>query len=244
MRNKALFLATTAVALIAGSGQATAGDMYVSVFGGLNWQHDSSGAQSSDFGRYSTFTDFSEEADTGFTLGATVGTHLDRWAQGLRAEVEVSYRRNDITGRWFNSVSSISSNSQTESGPLSGNTSTFAIMANVWYDIDMGWKAKPYVGGGVGWGRSHLDGAAAVTTSTGCCELDGPYSFERRESGFAWQLGAGVNYEVAPGIDLGLGYRFFRGPGFDPVFIGKNGIPINFDNDNHAVSASLTIGIN
>ena len=117
-------------------------------------------------------------------------------------------------------------------------------MANVWYDIDMGWKAKPYVGGGVGWGRSHLDGVAAVTTSSDCCDLDGPYSFERNESGFSWQLGAGFNYEVAPGVDLGLGYRFFRGPGFDPVFIGKNGIPVKFDNDNHAVSASLTIAIN
>ena len=58
-------------------------------------------------------------------------------------------------------------------------------------------------------------------------------------------LGAGVNYEVSPGVDVGIGYRFFRGPGFDPLFLGKNNqTAVEFDNDSQSVSVNLTISIN
>ncbi len=242
MRNKTLLLATTALALIASPSSAQADGLYISIFGGLNFQSDSSGSQTSS-GTPSTFTAFSEDADTGFVLGGTVGASLDKWLHGLRAEVEASYRRNDIQGAWIN-VIDFSASSSSEAGPLTANVSNFALLANVWYDVEMGWKVKPYLGGGVGWARAKLDGAAAVTTSTGCCALDGAQTFSRENSGFAWQLGAGFNYEASPGVNVGLGYRYFRGPDFDPIFIGKNNLPVGFDNDNHSVAANLTIAIN
>ena len=71
------------------------------------------------------------------------------------------------------------------------------------------------------------------------------FSFNVRESGFAWQLGAGLNYEVQDGVHLGLGYRYFRGPNVrNDIFLGKHDLPVNFDQDNHTVQVELTIHTN
>ena len=216
MRNKTLMLATTALALIASPSSAQADGLYVSVFGGLNWVADSSAA--TDGGE----TTWSTDADTGFVLGGAIGGHLEKWLTGLSVELEASYRRNDVGGVW---------STFRGTGPIDANISTFALMSNAWYEHDFGWRIRPYVGGGVGWGRAHLDGALTTT-------------FDTSNDGFAWQLGAGFNYEASPGVNVGLGYRYFRGPSFDPVFIGKNNLPVGFDNDNHSVAANLTIAIN
>jgi opacity protein-like surface antigen len=149
MRNKSIFLATTAVALLTGSGAAQAGNLYVSVFGGANFQHDQSGVHTTTNSPTLTSTNFNLNADTGFLIGGTIGTDLDKWAQGLRVEMEVAYRRNDLNGRWRNTADTLP-NVYTEQGLISGNTSSFSILANVWYDIPVGIKAVPYVGGGVG----------------------------------------------------------------------------------------------
>ncbi len=241
MRKRAVFMATTAVALVSMYSPANARDLYVSVFGGLNFQSDSSQTvQGSFFGGDAT-TAYSENADTGFVVGGAIGAHLDRWAQGLRTELEVSFRRNDIDGWW--SVSTETDSGFAE-GLLGANTSTFAIMANVWYEFDIGSKARPYVGGGAGWARGRIEVAVTESTNTIGFGFNESTTYEETESGFAWTLGAGVNYEVSPGVDVGIGYRYFRGPGFDPLFIGKNSIAVPFDNENHAVSANLTVNIN
>lgn len=243
MRNTAIFLATTAIALIASSTHANAEGLYVSVFGGLNFQPGSSGSQTTTYGQASTTTtSFSEDADTGFVVGGVIGGHLTNWVEGLRAEVEVSYRRNDREGE-HHLHAFYGETEATAHGPILGNTSNFAVMANVWYDIEMGWKAKPYVGGGAGWARSQLEAAAPVTQNSGPNPTIWD-STEQHENGFAFQLGAGVNYNVAPGVDIGLGYRYFNGPNFDPIFIGKNSLDVPFDNENHSVAANLTISIN
>jgi OOP family OmpA-OmpF porin len=223
--NKRYLLATAAAAVLASSGQAQARDLYVSVLGGGNWWQSQSRVTTDDS------TVFHFDADTGFVLGGAVGVHVDRWVQGLRLELEASYRRNKLAGHW--------SSSDTEVGALTGHVSTFALMANVWYDIDCGSRFKPYVGGGAGWARSHFD--AVRFTSSGN-RTSGTTSVEA--SGFAWQLGAGVNYEVMPGVDLGLGYRFVVDP---KLHLGGEGSPFDtrfsLDNQSHSVELSLTIDI-
>ena len=241
MRNKSLFMATTALALLAGATTATAGDLYISVIGGLNKQPDESGgnvtAEASGL--------FDTSPDTGFTIGGAIGTGLDKWVKGLRVEAEVAYRRNDLAGRWA-TFSFTVPGTTTARGDIEGNASTFSIMANAWYDIDAGWKVVPYVGGGVGWGRAKVDGVLVTTFSDGTPNTGSREAFSREDSGFAWQLGAGFNYEAAPGVKVGLGYRYFRGPTVpDPIFTGKNDVlVIGFENENHAVQANVTIDIN
>jgi OOP family OmpA-OmpF porin len=166
-------------------------------------------------------------------LGGTVGTTLDRWAQGLRVEMEVSYRRNDLGGNW------VTSDSGDDTGTLDGNLSTFAILANAWYEFDIGSKMRPYVGGGVGWGRMHAD-MVALTSDARISNTD-TTDDDVTESGFAWQLGLGGRYEVSPGVDVGIGYRYFRGPDFHDFWGGD--YVGSLENENHAVQVELKIDI-
>ena len=64
------------------------------------------------------------------------------------------------------------------------------------------------------------------------------------ESGFAWQLGAGANYEVSPGVKVGVGYRYFHGADIDRAFGAKNSAPAQTDGSNHAIQASVTVDLN
>jgi opacity protein-like surface antigen len=237
MHIKKLWLTTAALAVLAGAQQAQADGMYVSVFGGANFQPD----DSISAGTFpANFQNQSYDPDTGFLIGGAVGTSLTNWASGLRVEVEVSYRRNDVSGSWDSGffIGSPFNFTIQDSGPIDANASTFALMANAAYDIDMGWKIKPYVMGGAGWARTNYQGAFA---RTGGGTTD---SFDVNNSGFAWQLGAGFNYEVAPGVDVGLGYRYFDGPDTS-YFAGKNAIEnTSHDNTNHAVTVNLTIETN
>ncbi len=226
MKLKSLLAATTACALIASAPSANAGDLYVSVFGGLNMLADDSGPANSD-----ATSAWSSDADTGFVLGGTVGTTLDRWAQGLRVEMEVSYRRNDLGGSYVTDAP-VAPNT----GTIDGNMSTFAILANAWYEFDIGSKMRPYVGGGVGWGRMRGDMVAVTSGGTGTTTS----TSDRTESGFAWQLGLGGRYEVSPGVDVGIGYRYFRGPDFHDFWGGDEGA---LENENHAVQVELKIDI-
>ena len=66
--------------------------------------------------------------------------------------------------------------------------------------------------------------------------------------GFAWQLGAGFNYEASPDVNVGLDYRYFVGPEFKAPFGdfgdgGENSFG-TLDNDNHAVMVHLNVDIN
>jgi opacity protein-like surface antigen len=233
MKLKRKLLATSAFALLAGASQAHAGGLYLSVFGGANFLNDQSGRITD-----TTTASWSSDAETGFVIGGALGTRLDNWAKGLRVEVEASYRRNDVGGRWTTDDGSTG-------GFIDANASTFALMANAWYDIDIGSKVRPYVGGGVGWSRSQLDAGFVETftdTTPVTPNLVGTTTAEN--SGFAWHLGFGINYEVAQDVDLGIGYRYFRGTNLhDAFFDGKN-VDTKFQNENHGVQVNLTIGIN
>lgn len=227
MHMKKLLLASSALALLSGAQAAQAGDLYLSVFGGANFQSDSSAA-------IGVVTQ-TVEPDTGFVLGGAIGAPLDNWSKGLRAELEVSYRRNDLGGFWTDGG---------ESGQIEGNMSTFAILANVLYECDFGWKVKPHVGAGIGWGHADADGAFVSYTST----------FNMSESGFAWQLIAGFNYEATPGVNIGIDYHYFKGPEFSCFDDGggecgfsvveNNSGDAGLESENHSVLFKVTVATN
>ncbi len=233
MHLKKLWLATTALAVLASAQQAQADGLYVSVFGGASFVNDESKAGNTS-GYYGYTSRESYDGETGFVIGGAVGTGLDNWVKGLRVELEASYRRNDIGGNWSEQTFFVGT-----TGTIDANLSTFSIMSNVAYDIDAGWKVKPYVMAGAGWARSSFEGALVTTGGS-----QWGNSFDGENSGFAWQLGAGFNYEVAPGVDVGLGYRYFDGPDHS-YFAGKNNISdAQHANTNHAVTVNLTIDTN
>ena len=106
------------------------------------------------------------------------------------------------------------------------------MLANVWYDFDIG-GVKPYVGGGIGWANAQADGSIAGGTTA---------AFDFEEDGFAWQIGAGVNFDIAPSMKLGLGYRYFVGPDV-PVALSSSTATGDLDNENHTALVNLTFGM-
>jgi len=134
-----------------------------------------------------------------------------------------------------------------------GHISAYSLLANVWYEFNIGnspWK--PYVGGGAGiaWvdldahGRqnstSTVSGTSSSTKSTGV-------SVRGEESGFAWQLGAGIGYEFAPGKQITLDYRYFRGPAIDELELSVGGsttiLETDYDYKAHNIMLGVKIGL-
>ncbi|MBI1212789.1 MAG: outer membrane beta-barrel protein [Alphaproteobacteria bacterium] len=259
MRRKFILLASVAGAALVAAEPAFGEGFYYSTSGGANFVKDRDGSFTTNFssGTYNAHFDF----ETGFMLSSAIGLELDRWLHGLKVEIEGSYRRNKIGGNWtFTESSAITiptiglSAVALSSGSISGHLSTFALMSNAWYEFDIGTRFKPYIGGGVGWARSKLDGAfqsnRLLITSLAINPFQG---FSVENSGFAYQLGAGITSQIMPGVSLGLGYRYFDGPDIElsffsgkaaavgPAAFGSNSI--NFNNVSHSVALSLSVDI-
>lgn len=212
MRIKASLLATTAIAVAASGANAEASQFYVSIFGGGNWVEDDSAHLSINAG--STTFALSEDPDAGYVYGGAIGMNLGQYVKGFRAEVEVSFRANDINGT-FQSQTSLANTS----GVIDADTSTLAVMANVWYDINIDPVIRPYVGGGIGWARVAANGTLYATTPTTGVRFDDD------SNGFAWQIGAGVNFVVTEDAVFSVGYRYFDGPE-----INRSILPLNVAN--------------
>lgn len=162
---------------------------------------------------------------TGYDAGGIVGYDFGP----VRLEGEVSYRRasaKDVTGDFFESeTESTGFGTRDASGPgaaLSG-------MANVLLDIGKDGGTQAFVGGGIGIARVSL-------------RADDGNSFyvDDKDTGFAWQLLAGVRTPVSDNLALGVKYRFFNVEGLDLAASapGSNG-PAEADWRSHSVLASL-----
>ena len=183
------------------------------------------------------------DTDLGFVFGGAFGHDF---GNNFRIEVEGAWRRNkfDLMGtmsgaaaffsrlRFVSTGTSIytrASSTKAISGTATGDgkIQAVSIMANAWYEFELGNSAfKPYVGGGVGWAHLRAEGAlirqvtgvappysgltGLITSTFG---IGGPSTtrFDEHASGFAWQLGAGLDYQVSEQVSIGVQYRYFNG---------------------------------
>jgi OOP family OmpA-OmpF porin len=129
------------------------------------------------------------------------------FGNGWRVELEGSDR--------LNAVGHLSSGSVATSS--SGNIQTYGLMANVLFDLDVGspW-IYPYLGGGIGYGWSNLDGVRADAAIPS-------FSFRSSDSAgnAAYQAMAGMSFPMpgVPGLSLTAEYRLFGVP-FTRTFQG------------------------
>ncbi len=227
MKTKLTLLASTTLAVLALSTPANAAGSgwYVNLSGGANWLSDE-GFSASTAG-LDTLS-FNPNSDAGWIISGAVGLSLNSMVQGLRVEAEVAYRSNQVDGTWASTATA------PDLGPLDYEHSTTSVLANVWYDFSLG-DVRPYIGGGVGWAETQLDGRFVG---------GGLPVIDISDDGFAWQLGAGVNFDISSNVQLGLGYRYFEGP---DVRIGAplaiNGAFGDVESQNHAALVSLTFGM-
>jgi opacity protein-like surface antigen len=203
------------------------------MFGGANWVADADFTVVGATPTSDTLS-WSIGGDTGWVVGGAVGYDLNEVLRGRKTELEFSYRENQREGLWSSSTSGGTA------GSLDFDHTTFAVMANAWYEFPVA-GMSPYIGGGIGWARSKFKGSY-VDSSTNP-------GFEFENNGFAWQLGAGVNFPIKPGMSMGVGYRYFRGPEVTVQSYGEvsgfypNTMQADVDTENHSVIVNLDVSL-
>jgi opacity protein-like surface antigen len=84
--------------------------------------------------------------------------------------------------------------------PVNSDISALGFLANIYYDFKNTSPFTPYIGGGIGF--------ATIYVSQGTSNLNLLW-FEDDDTVFAYQLGAGVGYDVSKNWTIDLGYRYF-----------------------------------
>ncbi len=115
--------------------------------------------------------------DDGYGLGVAVGAKKDN----LRAEFEVNYLHNKVTGVQGQAISDIS-------------TSVYTYMGNAFYDFKNTTAFTPYLGAGIGVAHGKFYETINNTSTT--------------DNTFAYQALAGVGYEVNKNNTVYAGYRY------------------------------------
>ena len=106
----------------------------------------------------------------------------------LRAEIEYA-ARGDVRGSW-------DSSRYITTGKFKALFNVQTLQANLYWDIDTGTAIKPFIGGGLGLSFIYAD-----YTANG-------YSYSDKTTGFAWNAGAGVAYDINESVTVDLAYRF------------------------------------
>lgn len=120
---------------------------------------------------------------------------------GWRVEGEVSWLRSDI-----DTIGGVATG---------GDAEVWAAMANLYYGIDTGTAATPYLGGGIGMARASMSNIAAAGGTV-----------DDFDTTLAWQAAAGVDFPLTDAMTLSLEYRYFVVDGlrFDVVGGGRAGL--------------------
>lgn len=146
-----------------------------------------------EVGDNATFLTF----DGGFSLSAALGHRFG----DFRLEGEFSLQNTEIE-----SAGASTPNGNVASA-ATGNISLRCYMLNLYYDLPLGCKLKPYFGAGIGFYQSEINSLNPdFFVGAGLPALNTTSDFP-----FAYQLRAGVSYELNSRTDVFAGYRFFDG---------------------------------
>ncbi|SFK93418.1 OmpA family protein [Falsiroseomonas stagni] len=119
------------------------------------------------------------------------------YGNGLRAELEGSYRENEVDG---------ASGFRVLGTPLrsDGKARSYGVMANVFYDFDLGAGSfiQPYVGAGLGFQWHEYSGVRARNTAGTGFTIDGD------QGRFAYQAIVGAAFPVNANLSITAEYRF------------------------------------
>ena len=129
----------------------------------------------------------------------------------MRAEIEYGYNgkaklKGDMNYR-------IATNIPAALLPYRSEIKSQFVMANIYYDFDTGSDWVPYLGAGLGYARVKADNSV---------EFDGQsMSLSKSSNNFAWNVTAGVAYNVTENLSIDASYRFMD--------LGKAKTSGNFD---------------
>lgn len=169
--------------------------------------------------------------DTGYDFGGIVGHDFG----AFRLEAEASYRSaelEDVTagsqGLALNPIQGGFSRFTTTL-PALGEANALSFMVNGLFDFGSDDGLQGFAGGGVGVARVDMDGRV---------NTNGPGVWNDSDTGFAWQLLAGVRAPLSDSWDVGLKYRYFNVP--DVAIVDPLGRALNTDFNSHSLLGSIT----
>ncbi len=139
------------------------------------------------------------DTKTGYDFGGVVGYDFG----GFRLESEVSYREADV-GSFSSATRQITGDASTALQPggtyaVGGDANALSFFVNGLLDFGDDDGIQGFVGGGVGVSRVDVQAV-----------LGGPSWLDDSDTGFAWQVLAGVRAPISDNWDVGLKYRFFN----------------------------------
>jgi len=251
MRLKSVLLASCVGAVgLCGASPAEAGGLYGSILGGydipsagkINRAFSTTVGTSTNY-TFSSWSDNFSKPENGFMLAVAIGYDLSTAVTpGLKVELEGGYRHNNVKGALFAFYSTLHSGSSLSTSASASATgadfTTWSLMANAWYEFDTGGKLRPFVGGGVGWARTKFNPEV----------VSGGLFRPSEDEGFAWQLGAGINWHLSPHGSIGLGYRYFRTDDLDITINHFNLFSppqhYTYDGSHQDITLSITYDLN
>lgn len=194
---------------------AEAGDWYVSLFGGAAFAPGDV-ADFVNYGvEYPDSYDFDDRA--GYALGITVGTKVFDFMR-IEGELSGTITRGEHYSTYY-------------ATNFESDVSALYLLGNVWLDLNTGSGITPYIGGGLG---------AAYTYVNLLDMWSGDWGYHG--VGFAYQLGAGVQVDVADNVKLDLGYRYKAASNLsldDTDEPGRDSLE-DYDLSAHVLQAGLT----
>ena len=172
---------------------ASAADHYVSGNVGLSWMSDISIAED----EAGSFDEINVES--GLTLLGAIGCDYGDY----RLEAEIGYQQNDIDGVNAIEVDEPEFTIEGVGVPAEGDISVLSLMANGYYDIDLG-GVDLYATAGMGVAQVSFEDFRYGDA----IEEDGG-SMDFSETTLAWQVGAGLAVPIGTNIALDARYRYF-----------------------------------
>ncbi|NKF20953.1 OmpA family protein [Solimonas marina] len=175
---------------------------YIGLEGGLNLLDNQTIRDSATGNDYAKI-----EFKNGWMAGGVAGFSF---ANGLRPELEYSYRRNSLQ-RFEMPAGGILSPA-VDTTNVKGHQSADTAMFNVWYDLKWFAPFRPYLGAGIGASRVSINNF----------NVDGTALRSDNNWVLAWQAGAGVAFDFNEHFSTSIDYRFLR-TAFDDYAVGSAG---------------------
>jgi OmpA-OmpF porin, OOP family len=199
-------------------------NMYFKLSGGVNWMADAD----YDVPVISPIVLTSTQAMGPVVIGA-IGKSF---ASGLKLEGELSYRSNDyddIKATGTTTVSGVTLTGTNVPVALTGDVTSISFMGNVVFDFAKDEKFHPFLLAGVGGAQISINDAASGGTAFA----------DDDDFVVAYQLGAGLNYDVSDEMMIGISYRFFGTP--NPEFTGSDGsTTFDMEYQSHSILLGIT----
>lgn len=131
-----------------------------------------------------------KKSDTVAGLRIAYGISMPLWGNNLRTELEYGY----------NGKAKLEGSASTPDLNYKSDIKSQFVMANVYYDFDLDSNWTPYVGAGIGYARVKADNQVNFGGEVA--------SLSKSSGNFAWNLTAGISYEMTDNLSIDASYRY------------------------------------